>query len=105
MIVKQLKFVSCKCFADDTILYASDKDSSVIEQKINYDLVKIEEWLQRNSLRLNTNKTKFMITHDERKEYIRNNCDMKVSGVRIEEIREIKYLGVIIDENISFNKF
>ena len=49
-IIGQLKYCSCKMFADDEIIYFSDTDLCHIERKINYDLRNIVGWLKSNSL-------------------------------------------------------
>ncbi|XP_046750156.1 uncharacterized protein LOC124413536 [Diprion similis] len=76
-IVNQLEYCKCKMFADDTVIYVSGNDECEIERKLNDDLKNISRWLYKNGLRLNTNKTKFMIIHDYRKPHRINNCDIK----------------------------
>ena len=51
-------------YADDTTLFFRDLDNvNVTEETINYELVKLTEWLACNQLSLNVNKTKFMVFH------------------------------------------
>ena len=47
-------------FADDTniILYNIEKNG--LQVKINKTLIKLEQWLANNGLKLNTNKTVYM---------------------------------------------
>ena len=47
-------------YADDTVLFYSDKDLNVIETTLNEELVNVSEYLKVNKLTLNTNKTKFI---------------------------------------------
>ena len=41
-------------FADDTALFASGNNSSSVEKVVNEELKKIENWLLKNKLTLNT---------------------------------------------------
>ena len=50
------------------LLFFCDFDNvNVTEETINYELVKLTEWLACNQLSLNVNKTKFMVFHSIRK--------------------------------------
>ncbi|XP_046743250.1 uncharacterized protein LOC124409579 [Diprion similis] len=102
-LARQLEFCQCKMFADDTVIFISGTNTEEIEQKLNHDLERVVKWMNSNSLKLNTTKTKSMIIHDPRKLGIENKCNFKIAGIQIEEVREIKYLGVIIDNKLSFN--
>lgn len=102
-IVKAVKYCTCKLFADDTMIYISGRDLNEIERKLNYDLGNIVKWLDGNSMRLNTNKTKFMLIYDPRKRCTRKCCNIVINGERLEEVCEIKYLGIIIDNHLQFN--
>ena len=50
-----------RLFADDTLLYLSDKDSQTLEKNVNAELSKVQQWLDVNKLSLNISKTKYMI--------------------------------------------
>lgn len=102
-IVKTLKYGTCNLFADDMILYVNSDDADEIEYKINMDLKEISKWLKQNSLKLNVNKTNFMLIRDSHKRISTNRCRISIEDEKIEEVEETKYLGVIIDENLSFN--
>jgi hypothetical protein len=82
-------------FADDTALVFTD----VASQTVNDSLSRFYKWLCLNKLTLNTGKTKFMLfskkTHP-------TNPEILINGEPIERVDEIKYLGVIIDKNLSF---
>lgn len=43
-IVKELKYCSCGMFADNTIIYVSDRDPAEIERELNTDLKNIVRW-------------------------------------------------------------
>lgn len=45
-----------------------------------------------------------MMLHDQRKPYQINSCDILIEDIRVEKVEEYKYLGVIIDRNLRFDK-
>ena len=48
---------------------------------------------------------KFMVIQDQRKPYLRGSCDTEIEKDKIEEVDEIKYLDIIIDNKLEFDKF
>ena len=48
-------------FADDTTVYMSGRDLTVLYREVCEELNAIDEWLKANRLSLNTDKTYFMI--------------------------------------------
>ena len=48
-------------YADDTVLFCTAKQASVIKDKLNGDLASIGRWLYENSLFLNVAKTEAML--------------------------------------------
>lgn len=64
------------------------------------DLNRIVEYFKRNNLKLNTDKTKFMLFHrtGETFEY-----DYYIDGEKIEKVKVIKDLGIILDEKMNFH--
>lgn len=61
-------------------------------------------WLEEHQLKINVKKTVFMMLHDKRKKYKIGSCNIKINGKSIVEVRETKYLGIRIDNNLLFNK-
>lgn len=48
-------------YADDIVLYCSSSQASVIQDKLNAELSKIDHWLSFNSLFVNVTKTEAML--------------------------------------------
>ena len=62
----------------------------------------VENWINRNKLKMNAEGTKYMIARSVRKE-MKGNIVLKcVDGTELERVKIIKYLGIIIDENVRF---
>ena len=94
-------------FADDTNLLYAEKDLSRLEVVVKEELLKLCEWLNSNKLSLNVSKSNFIIFHlYQRKLYrevnlkiLDNNSEQLVS---LERKTYVKYLGVLIDGNLSW---
>ena len=87
-------------FADDTNLFNSGKDCNIIQNEIETDLLHISEWLKINKLSLNIKKTQFMIFTN--KNSSKPNIDLKIDGHKIEQTLKTKFLGVIIDSQLTW---
>ena len=88
-------------FADDTNLLCSDKDSSQLRLKMNEDLKLIFEWLCSNRLSLNVSKTEFIIFKPPKKN-LTNRITLKLNGITLYESSKIKYLGLIMDDRLTW---
>ena len=88
-------------FADDTNVFISGNNLKSIVSKMNNELQIVVEWLQSNRLSLNINKTKCMVFMPKRQKRL-DNISIKISGSTIEEVSNTKFLGVIIDNKLSF---
>ena len=94
--------LNCIMYADDTTLYSSleNFDSNNIECEINYELEKVNLWLKANKLSLNVKKTKCMFFH---KRKTLPHINLSLNDVIIENVPKFNYLGIIIDEHLSWN--
>ena len=101
-IAKVVQDCQIQMFADDTLLYCVGDDINVINGILNNELENIYEWLGRNSLNSNLEKTKCMVRKNKY-------CDSKslnivINNNVVENVAEFEYLGVIIDTNLSFSR-
>ena len=90
-------------FADDTNLLCINKSLKSLCKQVNYDLKKLTDWLNGNRISLNTDKTEFVIFRKPRKKINLDEIKIKLNGKRLFPSSHIKYLGVLIDENLSWN--
>ena len=88
-------------FADDTNLLCSDKDPTQLRLKMNVDLKLIFEWLCSNRLSLNVSKTEFIIFKPPKKN-IHQRITLKLNGTTLYESQKIRYLGLIMDERLTW---
>ena len=71
---------------------------------VNKELIKVENWLNRNKLSLNLAKIKYMLIKPNIKNFTNtNNFIIHVSGVKLERGYSTKYLGLILDEDLPEN--
>ena len=87
-------------YADDTTLLYSHKDFKLLIEHVNNELVNISNWTKSNKLSINLNKTKYMIISN--KYFDTNDCQVVLDDEVIERVRNFKFLGVIVDENLNF---
>ena len=87
------------------LLYASHSLKN-LSKTVNFDLLlsNLVKWLRANKISLNVNKTGIVVFRSPTKQ-IYKNLNFRLSGQKIEPKCCTKYLGVIIDENLSFNEY
>ena len=78
------------------------KSLESLKIEVNQDIVLIHDWLIANKIALNADKTKFILFRSKRKSHS-SNFELNIPGVgSIKPSTHIKYLGVILDENLSW---
>ena len=83
-----------------TSLYKTFKTAQ-IEISVNSDLERLKEWLSVNKLFLNINKTSYMVFS------VTNNAtdlNLKIGNSILERSRVQKFLGVLIDQQLTFKE-
>ena len=73
-----------------------------INQRINYDLRNIVEWLRANKIALYNDKTKILLFRAPQKPEKNRKMNIRISGQRIKVKTCAKYLGIIIDEFLNW---
>jgi len=86
-------------YADDTTVFCSGSDLAGVTEVINAELLSVDEWLRSNRLSLNTQKSKAMIMTKRVFDVV---PVIKIGDSELEMANEMKFLGVIIDKNLSF---
>ena len=86
-------------FADDSTIHTSLNKNINIAPQINNRLSCISRWLQANKLHLNVGKTKYMIFSIKDKP---PDLNLVIGRSFIERTSVKKFLGIYIDEKISF---
>ena len=87
-------------FADDTSVFIKGNNLHEMSMKMNDNLRQITEWLQTNKLSLNIKKSNFMIFKPKRT--CNTPVDIVMNNQRIEQVHSTKFLGVVLDCNLSW---
>ena len=99
-IFNVVKECSMFLFADDTSIFFSGNDLPLLNFNINLAMKKIEKWFSDNYLTLNTNKTNYMVFSKRRQPF---NFSINLSSVSLDEVKEIKFLGIWLDKNLKWD--
>lgn len=91
-----------KLFADDTMIFVSGESAGELETKLQAALNKLENWLNENKLKMNASKTKYMVIRSSRKDLSREIRVRTKRGEELERITTMKYLGVLLDNRLTF---
>ena len=90
-------------FADDTNLLFGNKCPSEISCVMNNELKLLTDWLRANKLSLNESKTKLLIFRPCKKLNI-TLPNIKLNNFISTPEKNVTYLGIEINENLSWNK-
>ena len=78
--------------------------SKNIESYLNQDLENIYSWLRANRLTLNMTKTELMLIGSrQRQSSLTDSPTLKINGVKVKQVTNIKSLGVIIDDRLDWS--
>jgi len=94
------QLVKCVLYADDTNMFYSNDSLEQLISVINKELSKFKKWMESNKLSLNFDKSKVMFFGKYQAE---SQKLVEIDGVHIENVQEIKFLGVTIDNKLSWN--
>ena len=98
-----LQHTQASLFADDTVLYCTAPSSGELEEKLNNDLSRIRLWLNRHKLTLNVSKSKFTLIGGSRRLKSFGSITLKIEEEDIEQVTSYKYLGVKINETLTWS--
>ncbi len=92
-------------YADDAALLLADTKLKNLRKKINTELSALNEWFISNKLTLNLTKTNYMLIANKHKltEKQRKKFKVSIGKYTLHEVEKIKYLGVILDNKLSWN--
>ena len=91
-------------YADDSAIVYGEDDELKLKEAIEYDLLVIDKWLSAHKMAIHPGKTVFLI-FNVRKNGPRtqlNPLQIFFKGSAIEQVNKAKFLGLTIDENLTF---
>ena len=90
-------------FADDTNLIHFNKSIKKLNKLVNLDMKNLATWLNANKISLNVQKTELVIFKNIRK-ILEKPIKIKLSGKRLYPTNNVRYLGIKIDENLTWKQ-
>ena len=92
-------------FADDNSLFYSNKDINTLFKITNEELNEINEWFRANKFSINAGRTKnFFHKQQDSKKIPQKLPMLLLNNTTLERVNSMKILGVILDENINWNR-
>ena len=94
-------------FADDTNIFVSGENREIVISKANEILASVSSYMFANKLHINMKKSCYMHfkpkgTLNKLPNDIRSTNSVKINDYEIKEVDETKFLGVTIDNNLSW---
>ena len=91
-------------FADDANLFYEAKNLSALETTVNCELANVYTWLCANRLSLNIDKSNYVLFHPPQRNIQRFSFSLSINNQQLKREYCIKYLGLMIDSNLSWKK-
>jgi hypothetical protein len=89
-------------FADDLVFYIFNKDMTKLRNDLSLILDSLDNWCMDKDLIINYCKTEYMIISKTSNDSTENDIGLTCKGHQIKRVTEFKYLGVLIDERMTF---
>ena len=88
-------------YADDSTLIASGRDIQTLSTFLSGELESCSKWLVDNKLSLHVDKCESIVFATKRKMKECENFQVTCFGTLVRRVSSVKYLGVMLDENLS----
>ena len=100
---KAIKFSTVHHFTEGTYLILSDKSLKKINKHINHNLKLLNTWHGANRrISLNARKTEIILFRPKSRVNITKHLDFRIRDQRVKRIKEVKYLGLLVDEFLQW---
>ena len=86
-----------KFFADDTSLLDSDKSISILEKRVNAELVKVFNWMNANKIML------ISLNVAPSKIFRQQQISIYINQISLENVNSLRHLGIHIDHLLKWN--
>ena len=87
-------------YADDLSVVYEANSYEELQDKVNTSLERINNWMTTNLLTINIQKSNYMIIDFSGRN--RNDIQLKIGNNLLSKVKEIKVLGVTIDDGLRF---
>ena len=96
-----MKFFKVHHFADETNLLCLSNSIKKLNKLVNAELKHLLNWLNANKISLNVKRTQMVIFKSKQRKLERD-LKIKLCGKRLYATESVKYLGVKIDANLTW---
>ena len=98
--------ISAHCYADDTQLYVSftpDKDEAVVRERLEDCIAELRVWMNRNRLKLNDQKTEFIIFGTSANLKRVRTTSVRVGDENISASDKVRNIGAMFDREMKMD--
>ena len=95
-----LEFTKCILFADDTMLFYSNRNLSLLIASLEHDLSITNDWFKANKLTLNMKKSVCILFHANKSVTVPNS--IQIDNTPIIFVTHTKFLGIWIDKDLTW---
>lgn len=88
-----------QCYADDAVLKYRAKSMNELQCLMQQDLELISKWFSANFMKINIDKTNYMIFSRGNNS---QNLTLRIAGVELRQVAETDYLGLKIDKGLKW---
>ena len=97
-----LSLCKSRLYADDTVVYATHSNEAIAHDWLHKDLQVLMNWFSMNRLTINLDKTKLMLFATKNMHKRAKFTDIEIHGKRLKYVRQFNYLGVKLDNRLTF---
>ena len=98
-----MRYCEVNMYADDTTFYIADRDSNVVKNHLQEDLLHVHDWLCANKLTLHIDKTNCMLIGSKPRLKHANDITLDFEGNSVKQVECITYLGIQLDSCLKFD--
>ena len=91
-------------YADDTTVHASNKDSKIVESKLQVASTDFKTYCIQNKMYVHVGKTSFMLIGTRQNLSLVESIEIYIDSEIIKEVENQKLLGVMTDKHFSWDK-
>jgi hypothetical protein len=91
-------------YCDDIVLVYGKKQQDLLKETMIHDLSVLQDWFNNHFLMPNVDKLKYILFHGRERfqSFVERDLNILWNGKVVKRVPNAKYLGLIIDETLSF---
>ena len=91
-------------YADDTVIYTSDRDPEIACKTNEQIINKLYNWCNEKKFTINFKKTKHMMIFRNKQLQNSDNLNIEIENKHIENVISYHYLGIDLDNGLTYDK-